>query len=190
MKLQKMMAVALTASVALSLFTACNKSTTESSGNDAVEVISTGATASQQALVEHSVNDEGYCFEVNGAKVRVNADLNEVLAKLPQDYVYFEAPSCAGIGMTKTYTFNNGSYVISTVPLGTKDLVSNIVLFNDSVTTPEGIFVGSKVDDVKKAYGTPTSDIDGILTFEKNDTMLVINTDGDIVSGVVYNSIM
>lgn len=190
MKLQKMMALALTASVALSLFTACSKNTQESGGDDSVEVLSTGVTASQQALVEHSVNDEGYCFEVNGAKVRVNADLNEVLAKLPQDYVYFEAPSCAGIGMTKTYTFNNGSYVISTVPLGTKDLVSNIVLFNDSVTTPEGIFVGSKVDDVKKAYGTPTSDIDGILTFEKNDTMLVINTDGDIVSGVVYNSIM
>ena len=191
MKSRKIAAVALSAVMVISACAACSSNTKES-GNDDVEVISTGANGTQQSgnIREAQADDEGYFVMINDVKIRPNADLNLVLSKLPSDYIYFEAPSCAGIGMAKNYTFNNGSYVISTIPLGEKDLVSNIVFFNDSISTPEGIFIGSSVEDVKKAYGEPTSDIDNTFTYELNDTMLVIVTDGTTVTSIVYNNIV
>jgi len=191
MKFRRIAALALAAAMSMSVLTACAGKSTNESG-DSVEVISTGANGSQQSgeIHEAKADDEGYYFAYNNAKIRPNADLNLVLSSLPENPIYFEAPSCAGIGMSKTYTYNNGSFVISTIPLGNKDLVSTVVIYNDSVGTPEGIFIGSSVDDVKAKYGTPTSDIDGTLTYEKNDTMLVIITDNGVVSSIVYNSIV
>jgi hypothetical protein len=191
MRLRRIAALALATAMMVSVFTACSGKSTDASG-DSVEVISTGANGSQQSGEIHEANadDEGYYFVVNNVKLRPNADLNKVLSSLPNDPIYFEAPSCAGIGMAKTYTYDNGSYVISTIPLGNKDLISTIVLYNDSVGTPEGIFIGNSADDVKAKYGTPTSDIDGALTYEKNDTMLVIITEDGVVTSIVYNSIV
>lgn len=191
MNFKKILSVVLTATAAFGVFTACNN--TNEPGNDDVVVISSGSNATQDTYSTHiaDANDEGYFCEYNGTKVRVNTDVNAILAALGSDYQFFEAPSCAGLGMSKTYTYNNGAFVISTVPVGNIDLISNVVLFNDSITTPEGIFIGSTADDVVKAYGNPTTDIiDGTYCYELNDTMLVIITQDNVVTSISYNQVI
>ena len=191
MNFKKITAIVLTATAAFGVFTACNN--TNEPGSDDVVVISSGSNATQDTYSTHiaDANDAGYYCEYNGTKVRVNTDANAILAALGSDYQYFEAPSCAGLGMSKTYTYNNGAFVISTVPVGNIDLISNVVLLNDSVSTPEGIYIGSTKDDVIKAYGNPTTDvIDGTYCYELNDTMLVIITQDDVVTSISFNQVI
>ncbi|SCW68228.1 hypothetical protein SAMN02910456_02571 [Ruminococcaceae bacterium YRB3002] len=188
MNLKRILAVALTAAIAVSAFTACSGA---QGGDDGVKVISSESSAQGTAQAHiANIDDEGYVLEVNGTKIRVNTDAKDVIAALGDDYIYFEAPSCAGIGMSKTYTYNNAAFVINTVPVGNIDLISNVGIFLDTVTTPEGIFIGSSKDDVIAAYGQPTSDVGDTLVYEKNDTMLVISMNEGVVAGIAYNQIV
>lgn len=187
MNFKKIAAIALTATIAFGAFAACSSD----DGDDSVVVINSQAGAQPTVNTDHiaEVNDEGYFFEYNGVKIRVNVNSADTIAALGDDYFYFEADSCAGIGKSKTYTYGNSAFVISTVPVGDFDLITNVTLFDDSVATPEGIFIGSSYDDVIAAYGQPTSEIDGLLTYELNDTMLVISTDNGTVESIGYNQI-
>ena len=190
MKLNKLIALGITAVVAAGLVTACNNSDT---GNDDVVVLSSNTSAVQTLSPDQikTADEEGYYFEYNGVKVRVNTNAADAVAQLGDDYYYFEADSCAGVGLSKTYTYGNNAFVISTVPVGDMDIISTVTLFDDSVATPEGIFRGSTRDDVIAAYGEPTTDIAGTLTYELNDTMLVIITSDDgVVTGITYNQIV
>ena len=189
MNFKKITAVLLTATVAFGVLTACQSE----DGDDSVVVINSQQGAQQTINTDHiaQIDDEGYYFEYDGVKVRVNTNANDVSPQLGDDYFYFEADSCAGIGKSKTYTYGNNAFVISTVPVGDIDLITNITLFDDSVTTPENIFIGSSEADVRAAYGDPTEDVgDGHLTYELNDTMLVIALDGGVVSSISYNQIL
>ena len=188
MNFKKIAAVALTATMAFGAFAACSSD----DGDDSVVVINSQAGAQQTVNTEHiaQVDDAGYYFEYNGVKIRVNVNAADTIAALGDDYFYFEADSCAGVGKSKTYTYGNQSFVISTVPVGDFDLITNITLFDDTVTTPEGIYIGSTEADVTAAYGQPSQDVvDGHYIYELNDTMLVINTEDGVVSGISYNQI-
>ena len=189
MNFKKIIALSLTAAMAAAAFTACTSNADD--GDDSVVVINSQANQ-QPTAPEHiaTVDEEGYVFEYNGVKVRVNTNANDVIPQLGDDYYYFEADSCAGVGKSKTYTYGNQSFVISTVPVGDFDLITNITLFDDTVTTPEGIYIGSTEADVTAAYGQPSQDVvDGHYIYELNDTMLVINTEDGVVSGISYNQI-
>ena len=187
MNFKKIAAVALTATMAFGAFAACSSD----DGDDSVVVINSQAGAQQTVNTEHiaQVDDAGYYFEYNGVKIRVNVNAADTIAALGDDYFYFEADSCAGIGKSKTYTYGNNAFVISTVPVDDFDLITNVTLFDDSVATPEGICIGSSYDDVIAAYQQPTSEIDGLLTYELNDTMLVIATSDGVVESISYNQI-
>ena len=190
MNFKKIIALSLTAAMAAAAFTACTSNADD--GDDSVVVINSQANQ-QPTAPEHiaTVDEEGYVFEYNGVKVRVNTNANDVIPQLGDDYYYFEADSCAGVGKSKTYTYGNQSFVISTVPVGDFDLITNITLFDDTVTTPEGIYIGSTKDDVIKAYGNPTTDvIDGTYCYELNDTMLVIITQDDVVTSISFNQVI
>ena len=107
---------------------------------------------------------EGYVFLVSSASdyaVSIDDDMAGVLDALGEPNQYFEAASCAFNGLDKTYTY--AGFVIITRPDGDKDFVQSIRLTDDSVTTPEGIYIGCSADEVTAAYGEG----------EKTDTLLI-----------------
>jgi hypothetical protein len=53
--------------------------------------------------------------------------------------------------MDKVYTYEG--YEIKTYPVGDKDYVQDICMSTDDFATPEGVTIGSTLDDVVKAYG-------------------------------------
>ena len=103
MNFKRLTAVLLTATMAFGVLTAC----TADDGDDSVVVINSQASAVQTYTTDNmaSIDDEGYFFEYNGVKIRVNTNANDIIPQLPDDYFYFEADSCAGIGKSKTYTY-------------------------------------------------------------------------------------
>lgn len=186
MKMKKIIALTLTAVMALAAFTACSDDNTENSDVVVIASQSQPNPANQTIAPE---GQEGFTFVYNNVKVRPNTDIRDILGDLGDNYQYFESASCAGLGMSKVYTYNSGSFVISTNPVGEADVISSITLFDDTVSTAEGISIGSTKEDVIAKYGEPGTDMDTTLTYDLNDTMLIIVlNDGKVIS-IVYNAV-
>jgi len=199
MKAIKILALTMAVTFTLTAFAACNNSGNQ--GGDDVVVVSSadnnggnsgnGGTEASQAS-EQAGEFDGWSFVYNGVNVNVGTDLNEIESKLGtlnKDYTELKATSCAGLGQSRTLTFHSGSFVINTNPDGTKDIIANISLFDDTVTTAEGIYIGSSLDDVKAKYGEPDPETSTAttLTYKKGHSILVIIVGDDKVSNIVYN---
>lgn len=125
-----------------------------------------------------------YVFRSGGATVTIDQDMAEVLAALGEPKSYFEAESCAFEGLDKTYTYSG--FLITTRPDGDKDYVNSIALTDDSVTTPEGLYIGSSADDVTAAYGQSDTEADTLLGYSKGGTVLNFILDGGKVVSIEY----
>ena len=194
MSLKKVMATILGVSMVMSV-AACNN-TSETLSSD-VNVIGTQEQERQineapLVTIDENAASQNYVFVYEGVNIVVSSPMSSILSSLnavagePQ---YFESASCAGQGMSKTYTYNGGSFTISTNPVGPDDVIASISLFDDSVTTAEGIYIGSTLDDVKAAYGEATSSTDTTLTYEKGSSVLVFIVDANgVVTNIIYNA--
>lgn len=124
--------------------------------------------------------DHVYTFRKGNLTIAVNAEVAPILDTLGQWKDYNESPSCGFTGMSKLYTYSG--FEIETYPNNEKDLVYMIQLYDDTVSTPEGIHVGSSASDVKAAYGTPTTESSTALTYKGNGMYLrfLLKTDGSV----------
>lgn len=118
-----------------------------------------------------------------GYEVAVDADMADVLAALGKEQSYFEAASCAFDGLDKTYTY--AGFTVTTRPEGDKDLVNSILLTDDSVTTAEGVYIGSSLADVTAAYGE-AEPADGVLSYTRDGVTLNFILDGGAVISIEY----
>ena len=65
-----------------------------------------------------------------------------------------------------------------------KDFISGVVLRDDTVETPEGIAIGSKLEDVKKKYNAKEEG-SSINVYSENCRLLIIFDNG-VVSSIQY----
>ena len=113
--------------------------------------------------------------------VKIDLNMADVLAALGEPLQYYEAASCAFDGLDKTYTY--AGYTVLTRPDGKKDFVNSILLTDDSVTTPEGAYIGMTADAVKGIYGDPTDETATLLSYtDGNTTLSFVLSDGRVVS--------
>ena len=171
-----LLALGLTASLA-----ACGgdseKETPTSTGSDPAP------QTTQPAETGSVGQNEDWAFQAGGIEIRVDDDMADVLTALGEPQSYFEAESCAFEGLDKTYTYSG--YVITTRPDGDKDYVSSIRLTDDSVATPEGLYIGSSVADVTATYGAQDS-ATGLYVYVVGNTSLQIITENDAVISIEY----
>ena len=125
-----------------------------------------------------------YVFRSGESTVAIDQDMAEVLAALGEPKEYFEAESCAFEGLDKTYTYSG--FVITTRPEGEKDFVNSIALTDDSVTTPEGLYIGSAAADVTAAYGECAGATNTFLPYTKGNTSLNFVLSGGKVISIEY----
>ncbi len=139
--------------------------------------------SSEAETTSEAKKESKYYFSVEGNdfKIAIDADMKKVLPALGEPLKYEESPSCAFEGLDKTYTYSG--FAIHTRPDGENDYVYMIFLTDDSVTTPEGIYIGSESADVYAAYGTPDSENDGLLSYTDSGTALsFVIREGEVVS--------
>ena len=125
--------------------------------------------------------DSGYAFTTpNSCTVAIDDDMAQVLEELGEPQSYFEAASCAFEGLDKTYTYSG--FTIITRP-EEADLVTSILLTDDSTATPEGIYIGSPAESVTAAYGAADKQADTLLSYTRGGTTLnFILNDGVVIS--------
>ena len=139
----------------------------------------------QTGSTENETGSDSYVFETtDGVTVAVNADMAALLEELGEPQSYFEAESCAFEGLDKTYTYPG--FTIVTRPEGEQDFVESIQLTDDSVSTPEGVFLGQNADEVTAVYGESAGASDTLLTYTKGDTELSFILENGVVVSIEY----
>ena len=119
------------------------------------------------ACGEDAPEAKSYVFKSGNVSVAIDDEAAGILTALGEWHNYSESPSCAFNGLDKVYVY--AGFRIQTYPLNGKDYIYSVELTDDSVTTPEGITIGTDSDQVKAAYGTPT---------EESATLLLYKGDG------------
>lgn len=148
--------------------------------------------APSQAAAENSVPSqipsaaEGskYTFSVNGCKLPMNAEFGPFLSYLGEPDSYFEAESCAFNGLDKTYDYPGFDLV--TYPVEETDYISDIYFLDSTVSTPEGITIGSTLEDVITAYGEDHEEDLGLYQYTDGDTQLSFLIEDGKVRSVEY----
>ena len=134
---------------------------------------------------ENQNTGKTYTFVHNNVKINTNDLVDPLISALGSDYSYKESPSCAYTGMDKFYIYNGFS--IYTYPDNDAvDHVLQVVLTDDSLSTPEGLTLGDAASKVSELYGEPAKKSDSSYLYTDGTTNLVITIKNDVVSAIQY----
>lgn len=183
--------------IATTCLTACDDdvtATTQASSADASSVqsnIPSDSTQSTHTSVETqsqaSTPSNTYTFTYGSTTIAMNADASSVLATLGEPKSYTEEESCAFEGLSKTYYF--GSFYLETYPDGSTDRIYCVWLVDDSVTTEEGIYIGSSQEQVENTYGTQCYNGRNAYVIESDDCILTIIIENNVVNSIQYTAV-
>lgn len=139
------------------------------------------AEASDAPAAPAPAADSKYVLTYRDCPLPMNAEFAPLLDFLGEPDSYFEAASCAFDGLDKTYTY--AGVEIITYPDGERDYISSVRLLDGSVSTPEGITIGSTQEEVAAAYGEDFQELGTQYVYEDGDTRLsILFEDGAAVS--------
>lgn len=136
-----------------------------------------------------TVEKSKYVFQVASKdqfQVKIDQNMADVLAALGEPLSYFEAASCAFEGLDKTYTY--AGFIITTRPDGEQDFVNSVRLTDDSVMTPEGVYIGVTPDAVIAAYGEAAEQTDTLIRYTDGNTSLNFTLQDGAVISIEYLS--
>lgn len=138
---------------------------------------------------EESKGGSNSPFYVNykDTKIELDKKAEGVLDKLGEPKYSDNLGDCGGIGVQMKYTYDD--ITVNTLKENDGEVIHKIGFLNDLVSTPKGITIGSSAEDVRAAYGTPTSDENGKLTYKSGDLELEFTVKNGSVSAVNYRRI-
>lgn len=154
-------------------------------GSRSEESAGTQEAAEAQAPQTETAPPKGYVFTVNNVTVEVDAEAAPVVEALGEPVSYFEAASCAFEGLDKIYTYNG--FEIDTYPAQDKDLVSAVILKDDSIATAEGVCIGDSLEKLQEVYGEAAQE-NGMLIYAKDGMKLCFIMQDDSIISIEYRS--
>jgi hypothetical protein len=131
---------------------------------------------------------EGSLFQAYGQDIYVCSPAAPILAALPAPDDIFEAPSCAFDGVDITYFFKG--FELTTYPYNGEEYVLSVMLTDDSVTTPGGVYLGGTLPDIERAYGTDYAQNGSQYIFTNGRGSLIFTLDGGHIIGIFYTFIV
>ena len=150
-------------------------------------IMAIGCGKADNTLTDNILS-EGYSFEADGVSMMVDGPSDEIIKSLGEPLSYYEVASCAFEGLDKMYSY--GSFELVTYTDEEVDYISEISLKDDSVTTVEGIYIGSDRASVIEAYGEDyTLDADSYIYVKGNSKLTFVITD-DEVKAIRYNTMI
>lgn len=127
-----------------------------------------------------------YVFKSGDVEIKIGGDANAAVSALGEAQNVVESPSCGG-GAEPDREYTYAGFKFNTVNENGKNVIVKIVLADDSVSTPEGISIGSSRDEVIAAYGENfTENATGTLIYTDGATKLMIGIIDGSVSAIHY----
>ncbi len=130
---------------------------------------------------------QGYLFQANGLSIGMHEDAEGVLAALGAADAYFETPSCAFLGVDRQYTY--GNYMLTTYEENGREYIYDIYFLDETVCTPEGIRIGSGIEEMIAAYGDGYTEDFGMYTYTKEQSKLQFLIADGIVTSIDYTAL-
>jgi len=158
-----------------------SSSNQESNGETVTETITSSETTVAPVLLQ------GYLFEINGIQIGTHEEAKGVMEALGEAQAYYETPSCAFQGMDKQYTYPG--YMITTYENNGQDYIYDIYFLDGSVSTPEGIHIGSTLEEMIGAYGEEYTEDFGMYIYVKERSKLQFLVEEGVVTSVDYTAI-
>ena len=163
---------------------------TTAAKTEAVET--TAAESSQAAETTAEASESAKEAEITGftfvaGDTAMNADAAPILEGLGEWENYAETTSCAFKGLDKTYSYPG--FDLYTYPLNGKDNVNSVYFVDDTVSTPEGIHIGSTKEEMEAAYGTDYEEEFGAYTYTKDQSRLQFLVTDGVIDSVEYTAI-
>lgn len=157
------------------------------SGGQTAESAAGGNEADTEDTAAEETSD-AFVFTYNGVSIAMNAPADSIIEALGDNYTYFEAPSCAYEGMDKVYTYN--SIVVRSYTRDGVDYIAAVELKDDTVSTAEGIRIGSTEDDVRAAYGEDGQPGTAGIEYIKGDSFISFIFENGAVVAITYTAIV
>lgn len=131
-----------------------------------------------------STKSESYSFTYKETAVVMGAEAAPIINALGTPKKTFEQDSCAYQGKDKVYTYDG--FEVSTYPVNGKDCIASVYFLDTTVSTPEGIKIGSSYDDMIKAYGKNYKAENGVYRYTLGKSELAVYTTNNVVDAVEY----
>lgn len=138
--------------------------------------------------VSNDPAEPGYTITINGTEIAMHVNAADILAALGEPIRKTEEASCAFDGVDRTYFF--GSFYLTTYPMGDQEHVFSLWLVDDSITTPEGAYIGMSQEEVQGIYGTEGYNGTNAYILVKGQSKLTIIVDDGYVSSIQYDAVI
>ena len=155
--------------------------TTAAESSQAAETTAEASESAKEAEIT------GFTFVAGDTVIAMNADAAPILEGLGEWKNYAETTSCAFKGLDKTYSYPG--FDLYTDPLNGKDNVNSVYFVDDTVSTPEGIHIGSTKEEMEAAYGTDYEEEFGAYTYTKDQSRLQFLVTDGVIDSVEYTAI-
>ncbi len=139
-------------------------------------------------------NDEGdqpsnspFYVVYKDVKIELNKSAEDVLKKLGEPKYEDNLGDCGGIGVQMKYTYDD--ITVNTLKEKDGEKIHKISFVNDIASTPKKISIGSTEQEVRDAYGEPSSYEDGRMTYKSGDLKLEFVIDNGEVKSVNYTRV-
>lgn len=127
-----------------------------------------------------------YTFHTGEIEISMKQDASEVLSVLGKAVNFYEAQSCKHQGKEKVFTYEG--FELSTYPSGNADYVKSIWFLGEETQTPEGIHIGSSIEDMVNAYGEDYTEKQGRYSYTSEEVILTFYTKKGLISGIEYKA--
>ncbi len=119
-------------------------------------------------------------------EITVGAAADGIISKLGTPLSVHESPSCGLPGTDYVYAY--AGYRVKTTPGGNGNVICQIELTDDSLKTPEGLYIGMPAEEAKTAMngkGTISAVGEG-FSCTRSDSILTVTVRGGVVTGLSY----
>ena len=122
----------------------------------------------------------------DGVTVSIGADADPVIVKLGTPGSVNSSESCGGFA-GKDYVYTYKGFRVSTTPAEGGQMICKVELTDDSVKTPEGLYIGMSRADVEEAMKGYSAETVGVnLSYSTETAVLNVAFRDDCVSGIIY----
>lgn len=127
-----------------------------------------------------------HSFVYRNVEITMGARPEPVLLALGSALDEMREPNCAIEGEDVTLRFPGMILYITYPADGSAAFIASVRLTDDSVTTPEGLYIGAAAEEVARIYGQYDREVNGFYYFNQGrSTLQVAVRDGAVVQ-IIY----
>ena len=122
----------------------------------------------------------------DGVAVAIGAEADPIISQLGTPGTVNSSDSCGGF-VGKDYVYTYMGFRVSTTPADGYQMICKVELTDDSVKTPEGLYIGMSRADAEaamKGYNSVT--VGANLSYSTETVMLNVTFRDGYVSGIIY----